>query len=383
PFLQKYTKTQFRSQTVSKEPLDIKSILLNSDHPITLSEAIVLGALNEKYVGYQPVSTFRQNQIVQLYKEKLFHASNWKAQVRTELNQDRRVDKDGSVHDGSRFAGRAFKAIRKDDRNNLYKLKDPSEMDEKTRQDFTKIYNLFKSKTIQQKKIPLHNFPTPLKIDETQKNYDDQGKAENYYFDDQYYVPDSISIPENIFVIGTVNVDETTYTFSPKVLDRSNVIEFNSVDLFHAYGYGQSKSEMTDFSDKTKAVLNLKISLATSKDTREFIKTYPSQFETLIQIFHILSKFNRQFGYRVFNEISLFVMNYCGNNRDNQNADDGLDMQINQKILPKVNGSADDVQELLEQIREVVHEHNYYRSESKISRMLNSLETTGYVTYIE
>ena len=39
-------------------------------------------------------------------------------------------------------------------------------------------------------------------------------------------VPASIGIPKNLFIIGTVNIDETTYMFSPKVLDRASVIEF-------------------------------------------------------------------------------------------------------------------------------------------------------------
>ncbi len=39
-------------------------------------------------------------------------------------------------------------------------------------------------------------------------------------------VPRRLRLPDNLFVIGTVNVDETTYMFSPKVLDRANVIEF-------------------------------------------------------------------------------------------------------------------------------------------------------------
>ncbi|MFD2304573.1 McrB family protein, partial [Roseibacillus ishigakijimensis] len=39
-------------------------------------------------------------------------------------------------------------------------------------------------------------------------------------------VPRSVPYPQNLFVIGTVNIDETTYMFSPKVLDRANVIEF-------------------------------------------------------------------------------------------------------------------------------------------------------------
>ena len=39
-------------------------------------------------------------------------------------------------------------------------------------------------------------------------------------------VPETLPLPRNVFFIGTVNVDETTYMFSPKVLDRANVIEF-------------------------------------------------------------------------------------------------------------------------------------------------------------
>ncbi len=39
-------------------------------------------------------------------------------------------------------------------------------------------------------------------------------------------IPSRISVPKNLFIIGTVNIDETTYMFSPKVLDRANVIEF-------------------------------------------------------------------------------------------------------------------------------------------------------------
>jgi len=39
-------------------------------------------------------------------------------------------------------------------------------------------------------------------------------------------VPQKVTLPKNLFIIGTINVDETTYMFSPKVLDRANVIEF-------------------------------------------------------------------------------------------------------------------------------------------------------------
>ena len=39
-------------------------------------------------------------------------------------------------------------------------------------------------------------------------------------------VPAKLEVPSNLFIIGTVNIDETTNMFSPKVLDRANTIEF-------------------------------------------------------------------------------------------------------------------------------------------------------------
>ncbi len=40
-----------------------------------------------------------------------------------------------------------------------------------------------------------------------------------------------LSIPDNVYLVGTVNMDETTHPFSKKVLDRANTIEFNYINL--------------------------------------------------------------------------------------------------------------------------------------------------------
>ena len=57
-------------------------------------------------------------------------------------------------------------------------------------------------------------------------------------------IPQKIRIPRNLFFTGTVNVDETTYMFSPKVLDRANVMEFNEVNL---EGYSSRKFGESSF----------------------------------------------------------------------------------------------------------------------------------------
>lgn len=42
---------------------------------------------------------------------------------------------------------------------------------------------------------------------------------------------EGICLPQNLIVVGTVNMDETTFSFSRKVLDRAMTIEMNEVDL--------------------------------------------------------------------------------------------------------------------------------------------------------
>ena len=82
-----------------------------------------------------------------------------------------------------------------------------------------------------QEPIRLHSYEAELE--------DDEGPGV------ELGVPASMYPPWNVYVTGTVNIDESTYMFSPKVLDRANVIEFNEVHLdgnsketLAAYGSG-------------------------------------------------------------------------------------------------------------------------------------------------
>ena len=42
---------------------------------------------------------------------------------------------------------------------------------------------------------------------------------------------ESLKLPPNLYFIGTVDADETTYAFSPKVLDRAFTLELGDVDF--------------------------------------------------------------------------------------------------------------------------------------------------------
>ena len=72
-----------------------------------------------------------------------------------------------------------------------------------------------------------------------------------------------LSFPDNVFVIGTVNVDETTYMFSPKVLDRAHVIE---IQLQDPAGYFINASvSSTNLIPRNNAMAHLRVAIERNK----------------------------------------------------------------------------------------------------------------------
>lgn len=150
-------------------------------------------------------------------------------------------------------------------------------------------------------------------------------------------IPPTIGLPNNLFLIGTVNIDETTYMFSPKVLDRANVIEFRV-----------KSSEIEDFLIKPKSVdLKLldrkgtemaKVFLDLSKN--HTFKNEDSELikETLVEFFKELKKLGAEFGYRSATEI-VRLINQLGVIDSSLNINTKVDIAIMQKLLPKLHGS--------------------------------------------
>jgi len=162
---------------------------------------------------------------------------------------------------------------------------------------------------------------------------DDYIATDDEYFD---YIPAKVSIPLNFYITGTINIDETTYTPSPKVLDRANVIEFNEVDLEKYFNKVKIEDTsifvLNEVPDFTKPVVP---SSKVSEALPEPIKT------KIIKINNILNKYNLHFGYRIASEISQYVSHVDKYmiNVDQKILDKALDYQITQKILPKINGT--------------------------------------------
>ncbi|MBK9267049.1 MAG: hypothetical protein IPM54_45640 [Polyangiaceae bacterium] len=144
-----------------------------------------------------------------------------------------------------------------------------------------------------------------------------------------------LPMPANLFVVGTVNIDETTYLFSPKVLDRANTIDFKvrTEDLQLDY---QKPGPCKPGSNAM-----IRGFLAISTDERYHVDhPAPKQAEFahgLRRVHRILAEHNLEFGHRVFYEATRFSAMFAAAGHMNPHA--ALDRQIMHKVLPRLHGS--------------------------------------------
>lgn len=143
---------------------------------------------------------------------------------------------------------------------------------------------------------------------------------------------EGLHIPENLYLIGTVNMDETTFPFSKKVLDRANTIELSYVKLDLIIG--KKKSPVTIGIPNTFLKTEY-LYLNECQDCEDFLLEIIS---TLKQINEVLSAGFAQFGYRVRDEICFYMINNQNNEILDQNV--AMDYCILQKILPRIQGSS-------------------------------------------
>lgn len=149
-----------------------------------------------------------------------------------------------------------------------------------------------------------------------------------------------LKIPENIYIIGTVNMDDTTFAFSRKVLDRANTIEFSDVDLdILEFEEEECDSIEIDNNFLKTSFLNIKEALAYDM---EFVKQINDKVKAINEI---LKQGNKNFGYRVRDEIVFYMLeNKIAGLLDEDTA---FDYQIMQKILPTISGSDSYIKDIL------------------------------------
>lgn len=150
-----------------------------------------------------------------------------------------------------------------------------------------------------------------------------------------------VYLPENLYIIGTVNMDETTFPFSKKVLDRANTIEFSFVNLMSRPAAGSTETAQK----LDNSFLRTDYLYLSECGDEDLIDSVCFNLEEMNQI---LVKANLHVGYRVRDEISFYMMN--NKKADLLTEEAALDHEIMQKILPRIQGSSAAIKDVLSEL---------------------------------
>lgn len=174
-----------------------------------------------------------------------------------------------------------------------------------------------------------------------------------------------LTLPPNLFYVGTVNVDETTYMFSPKVLDRAHVLEVRAltptqyvtgtvpepvIDLTHANTLLREAIDDRETGDGGLAGPAAVLDPLVDKhgiDAVELNRCKALTLQVLDGCFHLLAPTGFEFAYRVVKEVHgyMFVWVKAQLTLGVSPAAvldswiDGLDRALFQKVLPKIHGN--------------------------------------------
>lgn len=174
-----------------------------------------------------------------------------------------------------------------------------------------------------------------------------------------------LTLPPNLFYVGTVNVDETTYMFSPKVLDRAHVLEVRALTPSQ-YIAGESADatiELTRANELLREAID-------AREAGEAARTNPAAILDLLAenhgidaaelevakaltvrvldgCFRLLAPAGFEFAYRVVKEIHGYMLVWTkaqlamgANSSDAMKSwVSGLDRALFQKVLPKIHGN--------------------------------------------
>lgn len=206
-------------------------------------------------------------------------------------------------------------------------------------------------------------------------------------------IPGDIILPKNLFIIGTVNIDETTYMFSPKVLDRANVIEFqvSETEMYHFFEDIQEiRFDMLKHGGRFMEEKFVEKAIEFAQDSGKLK-------DDLMPFFIQLKELGAEFGYRTASEISTFIKKCSDLAKSEMTRDEIVDAAIMQKLLPKLHGSRNKIEPVLKKLGNLciidsstnlfpdsdLSNVKYKISYEKLKRMHRRVISDGFTSYAE
>lgn len=219
----------------------------------------------------------------------------------------------------------------------------------------------------------------------------EDGKVVSSALLSEEFAKEEVTLPNNLYVIGTVNMDETTHPFSKKVLDRANTIEFNRVEL-------DNLSFLHDLDDVDPLVIGQSQLTSRYLHLKDLYKVDTEIIEKatseLVRINKSLQLINAHIGYRVRDEICFYLA--YNKDGDLMTFEEAFDHCILQKILPRLSGSDSRIDQLLRELyllftnTEFQEDEEsqfdeqsaiYPKSARKVIEMLRRLQADGFTSF--
>lgn len=188
---------------------------------------------------------------------------------------------------------------------------------------------------------------------------------------------EKIPLPKNLIIVGTVNIDETTYQFSPKVLDRAFTFEFRvqTGELTNSAVRPLPLPAATDIS------LDLISQIASDDEWhKQYLPSVEEIYNDVKELHGILSKIGFEFGHRSMYEILRFGV-LC--KQSGLSDEHTLDWSIMTKVLPRIHGSAQQLHELFDELLKYAETNKLELTGRKVARMRETVLKNGFVSFAE
>jgi len=209
--------------------------------------------------------------------------------------------------------------------------------------------------------------------------------AQALFTEDGISVSGKVDWPKNLFIIGTVNIDETTYMFSPKVLDRAHVIEFKVSWGEIAGGLAGAAPESIpalspEQVDAFMSVALIKGKFLLAEDQNKLLKALEDLHKALAG-----SRF--VFAHRTARECLNFIASTQALAKAGivtpPDTKGLIDLAILQKALPKLNGAAGTLSIVLDELIKVCVTHGLVLCKEKLESMSRQLKADQFVSFIQ
>ncbi|UXU83932.1 AAA family ATPase [Mammaliicoccus sciuri] len=194
--------------------------------------------------------------------------------------------------------------------------------------------------------------------------------------------PPEVPIRDNVFFVGTINQDESSNSLPDKVLDRCNLIELNTPE-----NYINLWSESMENSVYKNEIIREKHNGTITKPMIDEWVLYDGKSvlnNNEIQVIKSISElFNTthqiSIGFRILNHINSYLANLPNN--DSLSREEAFDLQISQKILPKIRGNVEELNDIFNEdngLFKILSKDKFKISNQILNRKKKELDIYGY-----